>query len=107
MSVTGASSPEGNVHLGVTDPATPGSPPLAAFITTRPRALRPFPLMFELGANNAVSGASTGGKIGFRYFMDYGTVLNDTASSFRYDVVYRFSVAENTTAVGSAALTTK
>lgn len=107
VSVTGASSPEGNVHLGVTDPATPGSPAIGSLYYDPAAGAKTIPFMFELGANNAVSGASTGGKIGFRYFMDYGTVLNDTASSFRYDVVYRFSVAENTIAVGSAALTTK
>ena len=107
MSVTGTNSPAGNVHLGVTDLATPGSPKIGSLYYDPAAGAKTIPFGFALGANGAASGASTGGKIGFRYFMDYGTVLNDTASSFRYDVVYRFSVAENNAAVGSAALATK
>ena len=107
VSVTGTNSPAGNVHLGVTDLATPGSPKIGSLYYDPAAGAKTIPFGFALGANGAASGASTGGKIGFRYFMDYGTVLNDTASSFRYDVVYRFSVAENNAAVGSAALATK
>ena len=94
--------------------ATPGVSSIVLFTGTvtftvllAAAGAKTIPFGFALGANGAASGASTGGKIGFRYFMDYGTVLNDTASSFRYDVVYRFSVAENNAAVGSAALATK
>ena len=103
VNVTGADAPAGNVHLGVTDPATPGSPAIGSLYYDP--ASEKIPFSFALGANKAASGAaSTGGKIGFRYFMDYGTVLNDTASSFRYDVVYTFGVSEADVALGGAAL---